>query len=118
MAHEQRAPGGHYSGHNPIPNIQQFINSLDSDKRERDKQIDEEAKRRREAQKRGEAVPHQPQSGSVKGTEKRVTDPTTGKEVVIADVNDKMLSQVENPTVREQLAAEDTMLMLPPAHGS
>jgi hypothetical protein len=40
----KKGPGGHYSGANPIPNIQRFIQSLDADKKERDRQIEEKMK--------------------------------------------------------------------------
>ncbi len=43
MAQQQRS-GKPYSGANPIPNIQKFVESLDKDKRERDRQIDEQNK--------------------------------------------------------------------------
>lgn len=102
---QQVAPGGHYSGHNPIPTVKQFVENLDKDKKDRDARLDQEAK---QAQKQGQtpASPKspkspkhdaQPKEKAIKGTEKTVTDPTTGKEVVIADVNKEMMNEVENP---------------------
>ena len=38
---QKTVPGGHYSGANPIPNIQKFVESLDADKKERDRRINE-----------------------------------------------------------------------------
>lgn len=94
---QQHAPGGHYSGHNPIPTVRQFIENLDKDKKSRDKRLDEEAALKRQQEQQGAARPHKPAERQVKGTEKTVTDPTTGREVVIADVNKDMIGEVENP---------------------
>lgn len=44
-------------------------------------------------------MPHRPQKAGIEGTQKTVTDPTTGRQVVIEDVGKSMLSQVENPTL-------------------
>lgn len=99
---QQYGPGGHYSGHNPIPTVKQFVRNLDKDKKSRDQKLDEEAALNKEAQKqaknaKGEAQPHKAAERQVKGTEKTVTDPTTGKQVVISDVNKDMMKEVENP---------------------
>ena len=92
---QQHAPGGHYSGHNPIPTVKQFVDSLDNDKRARDKRIDQEA-----VQKQGQpATENKLPEKQLKGTEKRVTDPTTGREVVIADVSKDMINEVKNPHI-------------------
>lgn len=112
MAQQQHAPGGHYSGHNPIPTVRQFVENLDRDKKNRDKEIDERAKTTKP--QTGSTAPttaagtttaptqdgvqdHKVQSKTIEGTEKTVTDPTTGREVVIADVNKDMIDEVENP---------------------
>lgn len=85
MAEQQHYPG-HYSGANPVPTVAKFIQSLDKDKAERDKKIDEDA--RHKGKLGGSAVkPHEADEYTVKGTQKRVTDPTTGREVVIEDIN-------------------------------
>lgn len=101
---QQTAPGGHYSGHNPIPTVKQFVENLDKDKKERDKKLEESAAARQQAEKEGKTVTppdlnpttRAPQK-QVKGTEKTVTDPTTGNEVVIADVSKEMLKEVDEP---------------------
>lgn len=96
-----KGPGGHYSGRNKIPTVNQFLERLDKDKKERDKQIDED-KKAAAAQKQagGEDVkPHQNKEMAVKGSQKRVKDPTTGREVVIEDVNDETMDNVKNPTI-------------------
>lgn len=103
---QQHAPGGHYSGHNPIPTVKQFIDNLDKDKKNRDRELDQQAASQKSGKKPGQAVPsvpgggaqpHQMQKRSVDGTEKTVTDPTTGNQVTISDVDKAMMSEVENP---------------------
>lgn len=103
---QQHAPGGHYSGHNPIPTVKQFVENLDKDKRSRDQRIEEQAARKQELAHEqatsgtvAEAEDEQQPDRKLKGTEKRVTDPTTGREVVISDVNKDMMKEVENPHI-------------------
>lgn len=89
---QQHAPGGHYSGQNKVPNIKQFVESLDKDKKERDKQIDQ----RKTPGGAAEVRPHKNEKKDPsKG--KTVTDPTTGKQVVIEDVNDAFRDRAVNP---------------------
>lgn len=99
---QQHAPGGHYSGHNKIPTINQFIERLDKDKRERDNHLDEQRKARENAaatgKTGGDAVPHQ-ETLHPKANQKTVTDPTTGQEVIIEDVNSDMVNAAKNPVV-------------------
>lgn len=102
MAQQQQvAPGGHYSGHNPIPTVKQFIENLDKDKKERDRQIDEQGgagKQNGQNATTAQGVqPHKMQKRKVDGTEKTVTDPTTGNQVTISDVDKSMMSEVDNP---------------------
>ena len=98
-----KVPGTHYSGQNKIPTVNQFLERLDKDKRERDKAIDEENKQKTanksKARQDGDAIPHQEQKFTVKGSQKQVKDPTTGKDVVIEDVNKDMMESVRNPMV-------------------
>lgn len=119
---QQHGPGGHYSGHNPIPTVKQFVENLDKDKRQRDKEIDERNKAAKALNKTGETAPstppradkktpattpktpvqdgvedHKAQKKTIEGTEKTVTDPTTGRQVVISDVGKEMVDEVENP---------------------
>jgi len=115
----QQVPKNHYSGHNPIPTINQFIQNLDKDKADRDREIDEANKAKAAAERAakkgqsysspsagatqqgqsGDAVAHKPQHGGVSGTQKKVTDPTTGRTVVIEDVGDDMVQNAVNPVV-------------------
>jgi len=97
----KKAPGGHYSAANPIPNIQKFIQNLDSEKKERDARIEADInKSNASGQPIGstEAMDHmQDPKAGLSGTKKRVTDPVTGREVEIEDVNDHFMKSVENP---------------------
>ncbi len=101
MAAQQRS-GKPWSGANPIPNIQKFVESLDKDKRERDRQLDEQNKLH-EKQHGGAVIPHKNAPKQTGG--KTVTDPTTGKEVVIEDVGKDMMSAVRDPQVFPQFKA-------------
>ena len=106
MADQQQhsGPGGHYSGKNPIPTVKQFIENLDKDKKHRDKELDDQATLNKHAKKPSasgtdDVQAHVPTQKHVQGTEKTVTDPTTGNQVVIADVSKEMMKEVENPHV-------------------
>lgn len=118
-AQQHHAPGGHYSGRNKIPTINKFLENLDKDKKERDRQIEEQQKagqrparsskqqqQQQSQQGQGDAVDHQVQDYTLKGSEKTVKDPTTGRQVVISDVNKETMNNVENPIVR--VAPADT----------
>ncbi|GAB7362495.1 hypothetical protein MBLNU230_g2816t1 [Neophaeotheca triangularis] len=95
---QQHAPGGHYSGKNKIPTVNEFVSRLDKQKQQRDKEIDKaKAAGKYETESGGKVVPHEAESKGVEGTQKRVTDPTTGHEVVIEDVKKDTLDQVDNP---------------------
>ena len=99
MAEQQhRAPGGHYSGANPIPTIQKFVESLDKDKKDRDIRIEEERSRKSQ-QPQAEVTPHKATDAAKSGTRQTVTDPTTGHEVVIEDVNKDFMKASEDPKV-------------------
>jgi hypothetical protein len=93
----KKGPGGHYSGSNPVPNIQKFIESMDRDKKNRDARIDAEMK----VGTAGSDVKEHKngQNVGVKGSRKMVTDPTTGKQVQIEDVNADFMKSVEDPQV-------------------
>ncbi len=92
MAQQQRT-GKPWSAANPIPNIKQFVESLDKDKADRDRQIDEE--NRQSNQRNGAPVAHKNEPVSTKG--KTVTDPTTGNKVVIEDVGPDFMKAVKDP---------------------
>lgn len=89
------APGGHYSGRNPVPNIQQFIERMDRDKKKRDAELSAQ-----QTATGGEAQPHKdPGTGRHKSRTKTVTDPTTGRQVEIEDVDDTFVEAARNPKV-------------------
>ncbi|KAF2479248.1 hypothetical protein BDY17DRAFT_319216 [Neohortaea acidophila] len=91
---QQVGPGGHWSGANKIPTIGKFIDSLDKDKKERDRQIDEAKKHGKAGDSDVQAhVNEKPQATG----QKIVTDPVTGKQVTIENVNKDFMKNVENP---------------------
>jgi Ca2+-dependent lipid-binding protein len=85
--------GKPWSAANPIPNIKQFVENLDKDKAQRDRQIDEQNNAAN--QRNGGPVAHK--NEPVTKNEKTVTDPTTGKQVVIEDVNKDFMKAVTDP---------------------
>lgn len=85
--------GGHYSGHNKIPTVGQFLERLDKDKKSRDADID---KRQLGG---SDAVPHQNEKIKAGKGQKTVTDPTTGKEVVIENVNKEYMKFAKDPVL-------------------
>lgn len=101
----KKTPGSHYSGTNPVPNIQRFVENLDSEKKERDRKIDEESKAKRgqraSAKDGIDVKDHEAkQPTGVPRSRKTVTDPTTGKQVQIEDVNADFMGAVDNPKVQ------------------
>ena len=91
----KHAPGGYYSGKNKIPDIKTFVQNLDKDKKERDAKVEE----RRRQQKLGgsDAQPHQETKAGKPGSMKTVTDPTTGSQVQIEDVDKDFMKAAEDP---------------------
>jgi len=121
------APGGHYSGHNKIPTIQQFIENLDTDKKLRDKRIDEQNKLASPSQAQwngrpvdsgSDARPHKVLHDGIKGTQKSVTDPTTGRQVIIEDVNRETMLRATDPTVGAEYQFNDHHTNTSPAFGT
>lgn len=89
--------GQHYSGANRIPNIKQFMEKLDRDKKDRDAQIDSQAKQ--QGKKPSEIQEHQASSRKQGKNRRTVRDPVTGKDVEIDDIDDSMLKAVDDPHV-------------------
>lgn len=94
--------GQHYSGNNRIPNIKQFMERLDKEKKDRDAKIDAEATGGAPKPKAkatgGEVQDHQ--NVRKRGKNRRtVRDPVTGQDVEIDDVDDDMLKSAEDPHV-------------------
>lgn len=86
-------PGGHYSGRNPVPNIQKFIENMDRDKKTRDAQF-----MAQQTSQSGEVQAHKDKrTGAPQGSRKTVTDPTTGRQVQIEDVDENFMDAALNP---------------------
>ncbi|KAI0900452.1 hypothetical protein F4806DRAFT_156767 [Annulohypoxylon nitens] len=96
MASEQnhRFPGGHYSGLNRVPNIKEFVAALDRDKKERDAKIDSELKAN--GKSGGDIKEHKNKVEQYKGG-RVVTDPVTGNEITIDDVNADFMKAAKDP---------------------
>lgn len=90
------APGGHYSGKNKIPTVNQLLDRLDRDKKDRDRAIEDAKKRPK--QNGDDVQAHVNEERTAKG-QKTVTDPVTGNQVTIEDVNKEMLESSRNPTL-------------------
>lgn len=105
--------GEYWSGANPIPTVQKFIERLDVEK-ERDHRIDKEegARRQRAALKQKEQYrsgrPNDESQTEAKAHDARevaqanvrmVTDPTTGKEIGVEDQSPHSMEAVKHPKV-------------------
>ncbi|KAH7015491.1 hypothetical protein EDB80DRAFT_637692 [Ilyonectria destructans] len=88
-------PGGqHYSAQNRVPNIQEFVQSLDRQKRERDAAIDEQLKQNKVP---AGAKDQTKAPDSKHKTTRKVRDPVTGKDVDIQDADTDFAEAVDNP---------------------
>jgi hypothetical protein len=97
----QHGPAGHWSAANPIPTIHKFVENLDKDKKDRDQRIDDELKRRKQnAREQGQSFDQEAADVQEKGT-RQVTDPVTGKEIEIEDVQKQYLEESKNPKVSD-----------------
>ena len=92
MADDQaHYPGGHYSGRNPIPTVNKFLQNLDKDKKARDDAIDRDLAERKNAN-----VKNRQPAPATRET-KEVTDPTTKKQVEIADADKDFARKAKDP---------------------
>ncbi|KAK1248022.1 hypothetical protein MKX07_000910 [Trichoderma sp. CBMAI-0711] len=82
-----------YSARNRVPNVQEFMQRLDADKKKRDAEIDAELKRNR---RNPDVKTHCNELEKKKGT-RTVRDPVTGKDVEIRDADMDFTEAVENP---------------------
>jgi hypothetical protein len=96
---EHVAPSGgqHYSGRNRVPNIHEFMEQLDKEKKERDAEIDQQLKQNKA---HGEVQDHRNDRQRRKAKHRTVRDPVTGKDVEIRDTELSYEEAVENPQVR------------------
>lgn len=83
-----------YSGRNRIPNIKQFVENLDKEKKERDTKIDQEQQQRGPG---NEATQHQPAARKVGKNRRTVRDPVTGRDVEIDDADESIMKLGEDP---------------------
>lgn len=90
--------GQHYSGANRIPNIKQFMEGLDRDKKKRDAEIEAEPKKDKTAT--GEVKPHRTASQKQGKNRRTVRDPVTGKDVEIDDIDSATVKAAKDPHVR------------------
>ncbi|KAL4990581.1 hypothetical protein BDW68DRAFT_154012 [Aspergillus falconensis] len=92
----QHRVGEHWSGNNPVPTIGRFIERLQADQQDREAHQKLSASRRQDEQKDENAVPHRPQKVG-KGRTREVTDPTTGREIEVEDLDESAMEPVKDP---------------------
>jgi hypothetical protein len=98
MSATQQKSGKPWSGANRIPNIKEFVERLDKDKADRDKDIDANQPDDQLTEYNSEVQPHKNEKPKKGG--KSVTDPVTGNQVVIANVGKEYMKRADNPHVR------------------
>lgn len=102
--------GAHYSGHNRVPNIQEFMKQLDKEKAARDAEIDAQLKKNKQ---HGEVQAHQPTDDKPQRKDARwVRDPVTGKDVQIRDAKMDFKEAVDDPKLsipNENLGKDSTV---------
>ncbi|KAM0454938.1 hypothetical protein ACHAPV_008079 [Trichoderma viride] len=86
-------PSGHYSARNRVPNVQEFMQRLDAEKKQRDAEIDNQLK----SNKRNPDVKLHKNELLEKRGQRKVRDPVTGKDVEIRDADMDFEEAVENP---------------------
>ncbi|KAI9373804.1 hypothetical protein BJX61DRAFT_532856 [Aspergillus egyptiacus] len=94
----QRRVGEHWSGTNPVPTIGRFIERLQQDQREREQHEKVTTARRQREDKGEEATAHRPRKVG-KGRTRDVTDPTTGREIEVEDLDETAMDVVNDPTL-------------------
>ena len=93
---QQYAPGSHYGQHNKIPTISKFLETLDRDKKHRDAAIDQELSQNKAASRNDtDVLAHKKEKAPESG--KTVTDPTTGNQVKIGNVDKQFLENARDP---------------------
>lgn len=88
--------GQHYSGRNRVPNIKQFMENLDRDKKQRDAQIDSKLQTSQDGAG-GEVKAHTNTSPRRGKNRRTVRDPVTGKDVEIDDIDGSMVKEANDP---------------------
>ncbi|KAL4921702.1 hypothetical protein BDW62DRAFT_174281 [Aspergillus aurantiobrunneus] len=92
----QHRVGEHWSGTNPVPTIGRFMERLQEDQREREAHEKTMASRKEKEVKDEGAVPHRPRKVG-KGRTREVTDPTTGREIEVEDLDEEAMEPVKDP---------------------
>ncbi|PYH87427.1 C2 domain protein [Aspergillus ellipticus CBS 707.79] len=87
--------GEHWSGANPVPTIGRFLERLEVDKQERKEHEEALLARKKEREDRGEEIPHKPRKTT--GKTRMVTDPTTGSEIEVEDLDEDSMDAVKDP---------------------
>jgi hypothetical protein len=91
---------GHYSGANPIPTVQEFIEKLDMGKKQRDSEVDKKEEKKKVQEKAEIPEAHTPTQPLKAGKgQKVVTDPVTGNEIVIENAKKGMAKESDDPKV-------------------
>lgn len=109
---EHTVPSGqHYSGQNRVPNIQQYMDQLDQEKKGRDAAIDADLKANNN-QHGHEVQGHKNAERAARKDLRTVRDPVTGKDVQIRDAKTSFEDVVDNPKVRRRSFAVADILYL------
>ncbi|KAL2160081.1 hypothetical protein VTH06DRAFT_1736 [Thermothelomyces fergusii] len=90
--------GQHYSGRNRVPNIKQFVESLDRQKKDRDARIDARLEADHHHGEAGDRAPAADQRKPGKNR-RTVRDPTTGKDVEIEDIDTHHMKAADEPMI-------------------
>lgn len=98
--------GQHYSGTNRIPNIKQFMDNLDRDKKNRDAKIDAETHgtgvtgpQPGPRGQPGQSVEHPETPRKVGKNRRTVRDPVTGRDVQIDDIDPSSMKAAQDPVL-------------------
>jgi hypothetical protein len=103
---QQHRVGEHWSGTNPVPTIGKFIERLQADQKEREAHEQLMASRRQERQDAQlkqnkpdqDTYPHRPRKVG-EGRTREVTDPTTGRQIEVEDLDENAMDPVKDPKV-------------------
>jgi len=111
-----------FLGHNRIPDIKTFVQNLDREKKGRDQTLDQQRKEEQQqnAQIGSDVKPHHQTKAGRIGTVKTVTDPTTGNQVQIEDVDKEFIKAAEDPllSVPNANLRKDTTIKTDPSQSN
>jgi hypothetical protein len=101
---QQHRVGEHWSGTNPVPTIGKFIERLQADQKEREAHEQLMASKRQERQDAQlkqnkddkDTYPHRPRKVG-EGRTREVTDPTTGRQIEVEDLDENAMDPVKDP---------------------